>query len=908
MAQLKDLIVQGVTRVLGKIYAPEFVGKLTGNADTATKATQDSAGQQINTTYIKGLSASGRTITYTKGNGNTATITTQDTTYGNATTSASGLMSNTDKSKLDGIATGANKYTHPTYTSRAAGFYKVTVDGSGHVSNATAVTKADITGLGIPSTNTTYSAFTKATADAAGGSGLVPAPTKGQQGLYLRGDGTWATPTNTTYGAATTSANGLMTSAMVTKLNGIATGANAYTHPSYTAKSSGLYKVTVDSTGHVSATTAVTKADITALGIPGSDTNTDTKVTQTAVDNSTYSNWRTVIWGASSNATEGFSPATVTDGVFSDKNLTYQPSTGTLRATTFKGNLAWSNITGKPSTFTPASHTHTKSQITDFPSSLPASDVYSWAKASSKPSYSWSEITSKPSSFTPASHTHYSLTTIGDQRATATTPNSYSNALVFQGLKNSDKIGSPSTNTYSYLVGLRGWKDSSGGNAHELAFNDSGIFRRSGASTAWGSWAKILDSSNYTDYAAAKSHKQAYTAGECTSYDSDSNTMGVTPAAVKKAIGLFDPKAHTHAYLPLSGGTLTGSSQTPLYINGASNNEASIGYFYNGDSTKRWVVGPGAGSGNMDYFGFYREGVGRMTCISSSGNIDTNGYMQAAGLINTYTEYQSCKGGGSRDWRFGSATGSGDQNWFGFYDYSSGYHGGIYGPEHILRMNGEIQANSPNAFRALCGNYGWIIRNDGINVYLMPTNSGDPYGSWANNWSRFDLATGEMFIRNASADGGGVCPPILTNASTDRIYSITKNNDTSMKVHVINGSSYVTKYVSYANSDIRLKENISDTSISNALSTINKMRLHQFDWKSSKEHQDIGFIADELEQLDSKFSIGGGWDDEEHKNMNAKSVDTFYMLGYVIKGMQELSAQVTSLKEENKSLKEKLNM
>lgn len=49
---------------------------------------------------------------------------------------------------------------------------------------------------------------------------------------------------------------------------------SAYTHPSYTAKSSGLYKVTVDATGHVSAATAVTKADITALGIPASDTNT----------------------------------------------------------------------------------------------------------------------------------------------------------------------------------------------------------------------------------------------------------------------------------------------------------------------------------------------------------------------------------------------------------------------------------------------------------------------------------------------------------------------------------------------------------------------------------------------------------------------------------------------------------
>ena len=48
-------------------------------AKSATKATQDSTGQQINTTYIKSLSVNGRTITYTKGNGTTGTITTQDT-------------------------------------------------------------------------------------------------------------------------------------------------------------------------------------------------------------------------------------------------------------------------------------------------------------------------------------------------------------------------------------------------------------------------------------------------------------------------------------------------------------------------------------------------------------------------------------------------------------------------------------------------------------------------------------------------------------------------------------------------------------------------------------------------------------------------------------------------------------
>ena len=68
-------------------------GGAANSALTATKATQDSAGQQINTTYIKGLSVSGRTITYTKGNGTTGTITTQDTntTYSTGTASTSGL-------------------------------------------------------------------------------------------------------------------------------------------------------------------------------------------------------------------------------------------------------------------------------------------------------------------------------------------------------------------------------------------------------------------------------------------------------------------------------------------------------------------------------------------------------------------------------------------------------------------------------------------------------------------------------------------------------------------------------------------------------------------------------------------------------------------------------------------------
>ena len=71
---------------------------------------------------------------------------------------------------------------------------------------------------------------------------------------------------------ATETNAGLMPPASVTKLKGIDEGANKYTHPAHTARASGLYKITVDSLGHVIAVSAVQKSDITNLGIPDSDT------------------------------------------------------------------------------------------------------------------------------------------------------------------------------------------------------------------------------------------------------------------------------------------------------------------------------------------------------------------------------------------------------------------------------------------------------------------------------------------------------------------------------------------------------------------------------------------------------------------------------------------------------------
>lgn len=62
------------------------------------------------------------------------------------------------------------------------------------------------------------------------------------------------------------------TTAEKNKLATIAEGANKYVHPTYTVQSSGLYKITVDSTGHISSVVPVTKDDIVALDIPAQDT------------------------------------------------------------------------------------------------------------------------------------------------------------------------------------------------------------------------------------------------------------------------------------------------------------------------------------------------------------------------------------------------------------------------------------------------------------------------------------------------------------------------------------------------------------------------------------------------------------------------------------------------------------
>ncbi len=70
---------------------------------------------------------------------------------------------------------------------------------------------------------------------------------------------------------ATTENNGLMSSADKAKLDGIEAGANNYTHPEYEAKQAGLYRISVDNTGHVATADKMTSEELAAEGISPAD-------------------------------------------------------------------------------------------------------------------------------------------------------------------------------------------------------------------------------------------------------------------------------------------------------------------------------------------------------------------------------------------------------------------------------------------------------------------------------------------------------------------------------------------------------------------------------------------------------------------------------------------------------------
>ena len=742
-------------------------------------------------------------------------------------------------------------------------------------------------------------------------------------------------------------------------------------------------------------TITYTKGDNTTGTITTQDTNTDTKVTQSAIKSSDYTNWRPIIWGSSNSASEGFTPTTVTDGVFSDPNLTYQPSSGTLRATVFKGKLsgtadaansvAWGNVSGKPSTFTPSSHTHTKSQITDFPSSLPASDVYSWAKAKTKPSYAWSEITSKPSTFTPSSHTHTKSqitdfpaslknptsvviklnggTTEGTNMFTYDgsaaksiniTPSSIGSYKVYRGDFNQHDVyyclgtayltqsGSyllikvASGNGYNselsqdlqYEIHLRTGNGNPSGYAgyveYHLYMPDNNVYVVEKSPTEYQIWigkvnysgksfftVEVPDDNKWINSGATSAtvptnakkltqvqiaHKSdiptTLPASDVYSWAKASSKPSYSWNEISSKPSTFTPSSHTHNYA--GSGSAGGSANSAVKLDTSAGSATQPVYFSGGKPVACTYTLAKSVPSNAAFTDTWRP-LGTTANSACAGNDSRLSNARPASDVYAWAKASTKP---SYSW---SEIGSKPST----FTPSAHNHDTVY-----LKLNGGTMTGTLS------------FKNTGLQIIsnLPEDFSGTPRGDrqvlWYSrefeddSYKYEDYCTHYINLGTPNSGSGngkfGANVTLRFYSNSSRYYTNIACNSLKNNVAISLPTNSGTLQVS--SSDAKLKTNIKDTEVNDAISFINKIHLHSFDWKTDDTHQPIGFIADELEELDERLSVGGNSDkvDENGLPIDPKCVNTFYLQGYEVKAIQELSNKVDTLEKENNELKSRL--
>lgn len=319
----------------------------------------------INTNTTYNLTKSGNTITLRGSDGSTFNVTDSNTVYSNATTSAAGLMSAADKAKLDGVAAGSNHVTVDVELSTTSTnpvqnkVIKSALDGksnTGHTHDDRYYTeteintklngksntghkhvKADITDFPTSMPASDVHLWAKQSSKPSYTASEVGAAPASHSHPYLPLSG------GTMSGRILRGAGGSWISA---RNNAIAFGTAAY---------SGSYNPVVGQ--------KTTKGAWTVGNLAGDERlafSYDTDTNFNAGNNSTNKTFL---------PTGGDSQEIITSATIGSQSVNHANTAG---------SVAWSNVSGRPF-------------------SLPASDVYDWAKASSKPSYSWSEISNRPS-------------------------------------------------------------------------------------------------------------------------------------------------------------------------------------------------------------------------------------------------------------------------------------------------------------------------------------------------------------------------------------------------------------------------------------------------------------------------------------------------------------------------------
>ena len=159
-------------------------------------------------------------------------------------------------------------------------------------------------------------------------------------------------------------------------------------------------------------------------------------------------------------------------------------------------------------------------------------------------------------------------------------------------------------------------------------------------------------------------------------------------------------------------------------------------------------------------------------------------------------------------------------------------------------------------------------------------------------------------VMSLSADGiqiadGNIRMPVgSSNSDNGWVASIRSYTDHIAIKGLYGGDNWTTRTIAVSSSDKKLKKDICKTNVTDALKQILKINHRQFSWIDSNKHVDLGYIAQELEEINPMMVF------KPDNETNIYSVNTFYLTSLITKSIQEMYAE---LKAENAELKQQIN-
>lgn len=438
----------------------------------------------INTNTTYNLTKSGSTITLRGSDGSTFNVTDSNTVYGNATASAAGLMSAADKAKLDGVAAGSNHVTVDAELSTTSTnpvqnkVIKSALDGksnTGHTHDDRYYTKTEVNTKLDGKSNTGHK---HVKADITDFPTSMPA-----SDVYA-----WAkAASKPSYTIGEVSGN-----LAASRISGTISSANLPSYVDDVLEYASLSKFpTTGESGKIY--TALDTNKIYRWSGSAYVVISETIALGTTHSSAGYGDESRAAYNHSTKTSGNPHHVTKADvGLGSVDNTA--DSAKSVKYATSAGSVAWSNVSGKPS-------------------SMPASDVYSWAKQPHKPSYTASEVGAAPTD-----HSHNIIADKGRnvEIASGTTANAPTAGMASTsaGLYLTRSYGNTTTPTnYGNILNVvgdgtgqlfMGWSDHDSTSGH--------LYYRSHRDTStggWGNWNTIIDSSNI----GSQSVSHANTAG-----------------------------------------------------------------------------------------------------------------------------------------------------------------------------------------------------------------------------------------------------------------------------------------------------------------------------------------------------------------------------------------------------------